>query len=586
MKKIYYLLIIALFGVASCQETIFDENVTQEADFTIIPIPNIPVIEYDGDPIILGRRLDNPYSLSNMRLAFHNLLPEMSEAGIEEEDIVTTHFYVRFRPDNEEELQTIKDRYSNFDIYEYPLDYELSGRVSYHDPEIPDSLPTYQYAAIDSVSWRTIPLPLNVDYEIIERLFIPDEDVDIEPEVQMCTTRSSSYYDAIESLVNESMRLTGNIEEEDIPENGMMASNSTWYPSGRITAYDDIVDGQVPLEGVKVRARRWFTTRSATTDANGYFSFNKGFKDKVNYSIVWDGPKWNIRDGQFIQAYYNGPKKKGAWNLEITDDGYKSIRYAAIHRAVYRMKLGNTYGLSRINDLFCTNICYKHESGDGVLGDYNREWGLYICSDIRIFGKKRNGSFCKIHEIVHTTFHELGHAAHCTNNIYNYYCSDSNLLESWASFVGYYLSIKEYQDLGCHSGPFNILMDIDAGHTITMCYEPDNQINLQLREVKSVEDNSDNYLPLFIDLNDPDNQWLLYTIYPDVGVYDRNYFPKDYIRIIPAEVLENFAFNSLTLLETKPKLEIFYRNNTATMNTEYNLTQENINLMYELYENL
>lgn len=585
MKKIYYFWAVVLLSVVSCQETIFDEVVLQEEAQYVATVPVFEAAPFNQDQIVLVRRLENPYSLTNMRMAFHNTYPEMSDAGIEEEDIVTTHFYVKFRPDNEEELQDIKNLYSDFELYEYPLDYEMTGRVSYHDPEIPDSLPTYQYASIDSVSWNTIPLPQNIDYEIIERLFIPDEDLDVEEGVQMCATRSSSYYDAIERLVNESLRLTGNLEEEEIPENGMMSSDDKWYPSGRITAYDNIVNGQIPLEGVKVRVRSWFTTRSTTTDADGYFSFNKGFKNKVNYSIVWDGPKWNIRDGQFVQAYYNGPKKEGAWNLEITDDGYKSIRYAAIHRAVYRMKLGNTYGLSRVNDFFCTNICYKHESGDGVLGDYNREWGLYVGSDIRIFGKHDDGSFCKIHEIVHTTMHELGHAAHCTNNIYRYYCSDTNLRESWADFVGYYLIIKEYKDLGCPYGPFNMLMEMGANHTITMCYQPDN-INIQLREVKSVAGDSDNYLPLFIDLNDLDNQWELYNFYPYVYGINRNYLPKDYIRIIPAQVLESFVFNSTTLLETKPKLESFYRNNTTALNTEYNLTQENINLIYSLYESL
>lgn len=580
MKKIYYLLVAALFSLVSCQETIFDEDITQEADFIIIPIPNIPVIQYDGDPIILGRRLDNPYSLENMRIAFRNIQPEMSDAGIEEEDIVTTHYYVRFRPDNEEELQDIKALYSDFELYEYPLDYEMSGRVSYHDPEIPDSLPTYQYASIDSVSWRTIPLPQNIDCEVIERLFIPDDDLNVEQGMQMCATRSSSYNDALEALVNESMRLTGNLEEEEIPENGMMSSNSTWYPSGRITAYDDIVDGQIPLEGVKVRARRWFTTHTAVTDANGEFVMSNGFKNKANYSIVWEGDMWDIRDGYIGQAYYNGPKKKGAWNLEIANDNYKSVRYAAIHRAVYRMKKGETYGISRIASDENTIISYIHDYNEDAYGDYNHEQGLGILQDIRIFGKDSDTNFRKIHEVIATTFHELGHASHFTNRKSNYKDSDRNLLESWASFVGFYLVLMEYEDLGYFSGPFDAINYEPYPYTMSMYYVPDNIINRQLKQITNNED----YLPIFIDMYDSDNQYITNVLYDQYLAANRDKYPYDVIRIIPADIIEDFVFNSKTILSTKNQLINFYNSITDYEKSRYNLSTETINLLYSLYQ--
>ena len=156
-----------------------------------------------------------------------------------------------------------------------------------------------------------------------------------------------SYEEAIETLVNESLRLTGNLEDEEIDGDGTMDTNTTWYPSGRITAYDNIVDDQIPLEGVKVRARRWFTTHTAITDENGYFACSEGFKNPANYSIIWEGSSWDIRDGDFVQAYYNGPKREGSWNVEIQNDNYKSIRFASIHRAVHRAMAGNTHGLSR-----------------------------------------------------------------------------------------------------------------------------------------------------------------------------------------------------------------------------------------------
>lgn len=587
MKR-FLLLLTVIVTAASCQKYDVFEFGEQHAwgggtitlPDTLIS-PSVPIIMPNQDTgIVLGDKLENPYSVANMRAAYDVLRPTLFEAGIDEDDITTTHFYVRFQPDNEEELQLIKQRYGNYDIYEYPLDYELSGRISYHDPSLPDTVPTYQYMSIDSLSWNTISRPENIDFEVLERLFIPDEDLDIETFSRKLSAGTTSYEDAIEALITTSLEMTDNLEDEEIDGDNTMASNVKWYPSGRITAYDDVVGGQVPLKGVKVRVRRWFTTYTATTDANGNFACDKSFKRPANYSIVWDGPKWNIRDGQVVQAYYNGPKQKGAWNLDIPNDNNKSLRYAAIHRAVHRFKEGNTYGLTRINNTFCTNICYRHKSNPDAYGDYNREWGMYICSDIRVFGKKKNiddtDEYRKIHEVIATTFHELGHAAHYTNNISRYSSSSKKLLESWASFVGYYLTLKEYQELGFPDGPFNVLRKtIFDGYTIRIGLEPDGIINRQLNEVVDGND----YLPIFIDMHDNNNQSIVNVEYGHTS----QYYPDDKIHSIPADVIEGFVFSSNELDEAIKKLTPFYNNNDAENNAQYDLTFPNLLKLYSLY---
>ena len=585
MKRFYYLLFVALIGMFSCQQDAFEEyDMTPQAvlpgDIGMVPIDK-PTFTADTDNITLGAHLQNPYSLTNMRRAYNSMSSELIDAGIESDDIKTTHFYVKFKPDSEEELQSIKESYANFDIYEYPLDYELSGRVSYHDPEIPDSLPTYQYASIDSLSWNTIPVPQNVEFEILERLFIPDEDID-DSNISVQSRGTTSYSDAIEALVNRSMLLTGNLDDEDIAENGTMASSSKWYPSGRITAYDDIVDGQIPLEGVKVRVRRWFTTSTATTDENGYFTIPKSFKNKVNYLIVWDGPKWYIRDGRYLQAYYNGPKKEGAWNLEITDDGNKSIRYTAIHRAIYRMKMGSLYGLSRIPSSHYTNIGYFHEKhSKGYYGLYSDERDEDFLIDIEIYGKDELNQFIPLHIVLSTVYHELGHSSHFTNARSMYNQSSNNLLESWASFVGYYLTLKEYKELGYDGSLFNILEKELEDGTIVKYREPDNILNRQIILVKPEY----KYFPLFIDMCDTNNQYITNTYYWSNSTSLLKYLSDDRISNVPGSVIEDMVFNSTSLLVTKRALLSYMVSSLPYENTFRNLTIETINLLYLPYEN-
>lgn len=535
-------------------------------------IPSFPNVETD---ITLGERLENPYSVTNMRAAYNDnaIRPILAAAGLDEDDITTTHFYVKFKPDNEEELQLVKQRYINQDIYEYPLDYEISGRISYHDPTLPDTVPTYQYMSIDSLSWNTINRPDNVDYEVLERLFIPDEGLDVNISAHSVPSSTMSYEEAIEALVNTSLKLTGNLEDEEIDGDDTMGSNVKWYPSGRITAYDDIIDGQVPLQGVKVRARRWFTTYTAITDENGYFTCTKSFKRPANYSIVWEGSMWDIRDGDYVQAYYNGPKIEGEWNLAIPNNNNKSLRYSAIHRAVYRMMEGVTDGLSR--PILRHKISYLHEEGD-YNGKYYCEIGLGLFCDIRIYGKV-NGDWRSVHNIISTTFHELGHAAHFTNNIIGYLLTERVIQESWANFVGYYLVFNEYFYLGLMNGPFDIRL-YNTDYQSCIYYVPDDQINYQLVKI-----NGDRlYTPLFIDMYDNNNQYVTNILYENSNAANINYYPQDEISNISAEILENMVFSSRTISDFKTKLKDFYALTEGS--NSYNLSLETINNYFRLYE--
>lgn len=578
MKR--FLPLVIIITMVSCQKDelieLRDQNAweiilpdTTSGFYPIIPLPNVET------GITLGDRLENPYSVTNMRAAYNDntIRPKLAAAGLDEDDITTTHFYIKFKPDNEEELQLLKQRYVNQEIYEYPLDYEISGRISYHDPALPDTVPTYQYMSIDSLSWNTIVRPDNVDYEVLERLFIPDEDLEVNIFAHTLSSNTMSYEEAIETLVNTSLMLTGNLDDDTTEENGQMDSGGTWYPSGRITAYDDIIDGQVPLQGVKVRARRWFTTHTAITDENGYFSCTNGFKRPANYSIVWEGDMWDIRDGDFVQAYYNGPKIEGEWNLSIPNNNDRSLRYSAIHRAVYRMMEGVTGGLSR--PTLRQKISYLHKEGD-CNGKYYCEIGLGIFCDIRIYGKE-NGVWRSIHNIISTTFHELGHAAHFTNNIIEFPFTKRVIQESWANFVGYYLVLKEYFDLGLINGPFDV-RTYNADYQSNVYYVPDKLINYQLMTITG----DHLYTPLFIDMYDNNNQYVTNIIYDVSNTASMNYYPQDEIYNISAEELEDMAFSSRTISDFKTELKNLYE--LIVDGSANNLSLETINKYFELYE--
>ena len=53
-----------------------------------------------------------------------------------------THLYVRFKPQNQEQLNRLENDYG-LDLFEYPLDIEIPDGVEYVDPTIPEGERTW-----------------------------------------------------------------------------------------------------------------------------------------------------------------------------------------------------------------------------------------------------------------------------------------------------------------------------------------------------------------------------------------------------------------------------------------------------------
>ena len=204
----------------------------------------------------LGKKLENPYSVKNMRKAFENL-KQNDKSGI-----TVSHLYIKFKPKNEDDLNLIK-RDSTLNLFNYPLDYEVvEGQEAYRDPEVSTSQPTYLYASI-KVDYD-IP---DVEYEVIEELFIPEE----------IEEKNDSFY--TDDLVYEALRITNNL---DYDEN---EKGSKWRPKGTIKLWDKTKNQYVFPDGLKVRATRWFTTHTGFVNTNGYYSCNGRFRGKARYRI-------------------------------------------------------------------------------------------------------------------------------------------------------------------------------------------------------------------------------------------------------------------------------------------------------------
>ena len=217
--------------------------------------------------IVLGDRLENPYTTENMQEAYMALYPTKSRS-----DVKTSHLYVRFLPADEEEFDILTD--SGLDLVDYPVDYEiLVDGDYYHDPSVGEDSYTWQYAVVPA----DYEFP-DVRYEILDECHITETDP---------VSRSADGIDW-EAVEMEAFRLTGNGDMLQPQTKG-----SKVYPSGRITIVDDQANGCKPfgLSGVRVRCNTFVKFSNTYTDRDGYYTMPRKFSANLKYRLVFKNEK-------------------------------------------------------------------------------------------------------------------------------------------------------------------------------------------------------------------------------------------------------------------------------------------------------
>lgn len=212
------------------------------------------------EEIVLGEKLDDPYTVENMKQAYNAVYPTKSDR----EAVVTSDLYVRFLPGDGYDYSALERLGLN--LVDHPLDYEiLKYGDYYHDPSLPEDQITWQYAVVPS----DFKFPDDIPYEVLDECFIPDN----------VPTRSAAVdWAAVEAM---SFSLTGN----ELP---VRTKSASVPPSGRIT----IIDGNRPGEeigvaGVMVTVNSFVKVSTAYTDRQGYYSFDRCYSSNLHYRLVF-----------------------------------------------------------------------------------------------------------------------------------------------------------------------------------------------------------------------------------------------------------------------------------------------------------
>ena len=331
---------------------------------------------------------------------------------------------------------------TTIELFDHPLDFEIEQEGNwYHDPSIPDHLPTYQYTVVKP----DFVFPDTIEHEILAELFIPEE---LEEDT-LANGRTTSNIDFLHALEDEALRITDNWEEPIVEEAAPNARRSRWNPSGRIRVMEregGINRGYLPVENIKVRIRRWFTIRTEYTDANGNYLIGRRFRRPVNYSVKFETPYAKISNWIGWDTRHDGPKRKGAWNVDFNWHSESWVRATLINAIVeyrvqyHRTGIQNPYPISywaggeAVNKLNVRAV-FKEGTGDMFAVRANR---------IRIYSEFTRGRGNKeTDDLYRVSFHELAHQSHWKLNRWNITWSTKILRESWADYIEH-IFIQQY----------------------------------------------------------------------------------------------------------------------------------------------
>ena len=390
----------------------------------------------------------NPYTIENMQAALIELHNQNSlDCDVSLFNIRVTHTYIRFEPQDSIQFgMLIQD--SSLVLFDYPMDRRIiKGGTYYRNTSLPEGQLDYQ--------WTCVPvgklLPANVPHVVLSELYLPEEDPEL---VQYYDTE---FDDCITLLIDQALKRTGNYDTLNytgaMTNGGVIVTlkkTSKWTPSGRIRLKDDNININIGLRGVKVRANRWFETRESLTDVFGNFNILHEFRYPVNYSIKWERHDYNIRSGRHGQAYFNGPKQTGAWNLDIVSG--LSWFYGQVHRGAFDYYYNNPTGLRTppTNGFLGSRIAIGviDETSRAHYDKRQRNWFgpeiFMYTSGTDFEGNTYTPSSFWLYK---TTIHELAHASHFNISHPDYRNTDAMVKESWAIGVAWSFYRLKYPDL-------------------------------------------------------------------------------------------------------------------------------------------
>ncbi|WP_233882153.1 hypothetical protein [Tenacibaculum piscium] len=488
--------------IYSCQDEI--ENTPQ----TELTLSQELASESDGK-IILGEKLENPYSVKNMRLALRSLKEKQQKSSKgysaktlnDDIDILATDYYVKFWVENDEQKTLLLADSLNLSII--PLDVEIEQEGDYFVDENTE---------IEKAQWlytsvvKDYQFHQEINYEKIEDLFLiepsePEEiDGDDNEDASTTTTlagKSSISKSFLYDLEDEALKLTGNYTKsnnEDNSGNNLAYRRNKRRPQGHIRVRNTVTGGNDPVVGVKVKTRRWFKWAKGWTNSQGFYRVNRGYRRSVRYTVVFKNTRgfkiWPSTISISSARYRAGKHSKYGHSITF---GTNSVgwRWSTVNNATVKyLDYCTQFGIGKPHSNL--RIVANGKSGGGAAPMLRRTWGAvgfrtnsdlvsflnksaiflplnklwlilrFVLPDVIIKANASQGT----DGVFETTFHELAHTSHFKKVGNGYWVKYINYIitygaygdgtgknaelcalgEAWGFHVGQFLTIQEFDN--------------------------------------------------------------------------------------------------------------------------------------------
>ena len=308
MKRLQLLLCLAAL-LAACSPTGLDpENISYDDGSDV-----------EHELLVLGEKLEDPYTVENMTKALQVLYPTKATVVT----LTPTDNYVRLLPGNEDDIRLLEEM--GVQMLDHPLDYSIVKEGDYyHDPDIPEEDITWQYAVVppdfEAPDW--------IECELLDECFIPSENA----------TKSAPDWIDWDAVENMAFELTGN---SSMLSAETKAGGKPSYPAGRITIVDADYDiHSVGLKGVKVSCNVFVEFARSFTDEEGYYEMEKSFTSDPRYRIEFTNRKGFSQGINLIMVKGSistlGKHSAKGYNLLITKNSEAKLwRRSVINNAAY-----------------------------------------------------------------------------------------------------------------------------------------------------------------------------------------------------------------------------------------------------------
>lgn len=302
---------MALLSFAACDPSHLDSDFQGDFDYGA---------GVAHEMIVLGRQLDDPYSLENMTKALHSVYPTKSQVV----ELEATNHYVRLLPRNDDDLMLLESM--GVRTMDHPMDYQILQEGDYyHDPSIEEGKITWQYAVV-SPDFKA---PEGIECELLHKCFLA------EPE----TTKAGMEWVDWDAVERESFRLTGNGDMLAPETKGK--KKEAKIPRGRISIVDKDYDGEpAGVSGVQVSCNVFVRFDSCYTDEEGYYQMRRSFSSEPRYRLIFNNVKgFSVgMNAIFIKGSIStlGKHSPEGYNLRVTSASEsKLFKRCAVNNAAY-----------------------------------------------------------------------------------------------------------------------------------------------------------------------------------------------------------------------------------------------------------